>query len=190
MDLREYLEKIERYAHELPQRVQEIALDKAGAALVRKMKDRIFNQGLDKFFKILAEGYSTTPMYVTKDQFVKRSTFRPQGKNESGKRKGDGSERKSMYLPHGYKELKEIQGLQASRVNLLYRGDLKRAFSSDVEGGILYIGFTSAKEAEKAAGLAAKYNTDIFHAADEELLEYYDRLVVEMRKVYRAFFTE
>lgn len=189
MDLREYMQKLNNYSRELPERVQEFALEKAGGALVRKMKDRIFNQGFDKFFKILAEGYSTVPIYVTKEQFVKRSNFRPKGKNENGKTKANGTDIKSMYLQHGYKELKEIQGLQASRINLVYRGDLKRAFSSQVESNVLYIGFTNTKEAEKADWLTKKYQTDIFHAADEELLEYYDRLVVEMRKVYKSFFT-
>lgn len=190
MDLNEYIEKLNRYTHELPQYVQEIAIEKAGQRLIRIMKDRIFKQGLDKYFKILAESYSTKPMYVNKDQFVKRGSFEPKGKNESGKTKGNGTQRKTMYLPHGYKELKEVQGLSSEIINLQYKGNLKRAFVSSFESGILYIGFTSTEESEKARRLEAKYKTEIFNAANEELLEFNDFVIAEMKKVYKAFFTE
>lgn len=185
MNLEDYAEKIDNLIRTLPEVLQDEAIASAGRGLVRRMKDRIFNQGLDRENRIIGEDYSTKPIYVPKERFARPSAFRPQGKNAKGKKREDGTERKTMYLPGGYKELKQVQGLVYDRINLVYKGDLRRAFISEFREGVLYIGFNSELQAKKREWIEAMFGKVIFTASDEEMLEYRAAVIRHLQRVRR-----
>lgn len=188
MTLEEYKAKIDRLFTLVPEALRGEAIQSAGNGLVRRMKDRIFNQGLDRDNKIIAEAYSRKPIYVVKEQFVKRGSFKARGKNSASSKFDNGNRRKSMYLPGGYEELKKIQNL-GDNVNFFYRGDLKRAFVAQFQDGVLLIGFNSQKQADKRRYLEKKYNKVVFHYSVEEMLEYNAALIRQLQRVMRENFS-
>src|SRR5690606_9970780 len=115
---------------------ERITVTRAGE-LLATIKNRITRDGKNSSGQQIGH-YSTKPMYATAEQFDKKSSFKPGGKaqqktlvfsvsNRKKKKvnvKSDFRPYSSMYLPGGYKELRNIQGKPVDKVNLLYRGDL------------------------------------------------------------------
>lgn len=102
-------------------------------ATLDMFRQRLFGKGINGDGSKTGS-YSTEPMYASKEQFKNTSGFKPRGKNAKAtasgklkkgeKKKADGSQRKTMYLPGGYKELRQVQGYETAFVNLQYSGDL------------------------------------------------------------------
>lgn len=142
--------------------------------------------------------YSTKEMYASKSQFV-GSGFTPLGKIKTGKDvsagtattkvsfknskgkvktkkvaiKKDFTERKSMFLPGGYKQFRQVQGRPADKVNLSLSGDMNTQLTvqptakgygygwpeGDIKGGRL----------QRAKHLEKKYGKKIWALTDEEI---------------------
>lgn len=83
--------------------------------------------------------YSTEPFYASPSVFNRKGSFKPIGKNEDKPKKvsvfdtktkkskrvavkEDFTERKTMYLGEGYKELREVNGLQTNIVDVTFSG--------------------------------------------------------------------
>ena len=115
---------------ELKTELPKITLEYAGNAVALAFQ-RVEKEGAKPGAK-----YSEEPMYATQAVFNNKGAFKPRGKNVKGKKakfKQGGTQkvlgiakapklRESMYLEHGYKELRQIQGLQTSVVDLEYTG--------------------------------------------------------------------
>lgn len=183
--LREHKRDIQNLMGKVPAELQGKAIQSAGNGLVRRMKDRIFTQGLDYKNKIIAEDYSKTPMYVPKAVFVKPGSFKARGKNSNDKKFGNGNTRKTMYLSEGYKELKKVQGLVWDRVNLTYSGKLKRGLVAVFRDGVLLIGFSNKDAANKREWNEKRFRKIIFRASREELLEYYASVIRHLKTAKR-----
>lgn len=142
----------------------------------RLFTERVFDKGIGGDNSQIGI-YSTKPLYASKKAFRNAGSFKGQGKNavksENGKlakgskKKKDGSLRKSMYLTGGYKELKSIQGLESSFVNLTYRGDLRRGLKLATEKDIVILKVAGLNE-KKVDGLTDKYGADTFKHTKEE----------------------
>lgn len=134
------------------------------------MGDRLFTNG------IMGNGnkigtYSTKPMYANKATFKNTGPFKPQGKNDKKRVFKNKQPRKSMYLPNGYKQLKQIQGYESAFVNLTYSADLRRDFDTHlvVDGQRVVVKLTRVLNQLKAEGLTKKYGATLFRHTKQEV---------------------
>lgn len=119
---------------------------------------------------IKGEQYSTTPFYAGKSIYNNKSGFSPRGKAFDGqkkkeqKKREDGTDRKTMYLPGGYEELRQLNGLQTAFVDLTFSGRMFQnlgVVKEAIEGGkfLAFIGASNQEEKDKLSGHAANYKT-------------------------------
>ena len=163
-----------------------VALVHGANVLVSEMKQRIFAQGLTSDGVPITLSYSTTPVYVSKDVFVRKSSYMPKGVKNKGNFK-NGNERKTMYLEHGYKELREIQGRQTNHVDLRYSGSLEKSIEvlREDERNVL-VAITDGLESTKRKGLEEHYGVTIFKPAQKELKLYEDTISDEVDRITAA----
>lgn len=93
--------------------------------------------------------YATVNIHTKKAKRPKRQTVKNFGetiptRNQEG---FNFEERKSMYLPGGYKELRNIQGKDISKVNITYRGDLMNDYQQAVGDTEITHGLVSEESA-------------------------------------------
>lgn len=167
------IKKYEDYRKELPEILETKILEETAAELQNKIKKRIFEDGLDSNGNIIAQSYSTKPITVQKDVFIKPAAFK-------GK--------KTMKLNYGYKELRYIQGLATSRVNLDYSGKLKNNLRVARSQKSIVIGVNSNDEAIKARILEEKYKTKIFGFSQQEIKEHFDSVFSKIKENQREYF--
>lgn len=146
--------------------------------------------------------YSTKPMYATRDMFVKKSAFKPIGKNNfTGKKLvsakkykvvkvklKDGrivrrvvsenkynvvkKKPKSMYLPNGYYQLRAIQGRPVDGVNLTYTGDLMASYQMQKATDAILLGLVSEREKQKRLGLEKRFGGQLLHPSKSGIADY------------------
>lgn len=178
----------------------ELALAKPANNLFKEIRKRVFTEGKNSDDSSIGQ-YAVKPMYVAKEMFAKPGAFYPQGKGVVlGYSKGDklvptyqlkrgkikptnrqiknysvvkanNQPRKTMYLPQGYKELRDIQALRTDVVDLTYRGDLKKDFAIAKDGQAYLIGFKTKPESTKRLALERQFGP-IFYATQEERNKY------------------
>jgi len=146
--------------------------------------NRIFEVGIDGSDTKIGD-YSTKESYFTRDQFHKKGAFKPQGKTSKKRKKENGEDRTSMYLPQGYKELRKIQGDESDFVNLSYTRDLRKDFSTklSIRNGVVVAQVNRAINASKIEWLTAKYGAKTFLHTDEEK-EFYQEEVANALTEY------
>ena len=90
----------------------------------------------------------------------------------------------SMYLKEGYKELREIQGMDVDKINIKYSGNLiMKNYVSGTQGlNTVLLGLTTYEDAKKREGLEARFGP-ILSGTDEELAVYEQ----EVNEKYEAF---
>lgn len=172
----------------------------------RMLIKRLFDEGEGAQGKL--GKYSTDAAYFTKEQFKNKGAFKAQGKSESrlGQKrktttvfdittkkrksiaiKSNNTERTSMYLPNGYKELKQIQGYESSFVNLTYSSDLRNDFSTGmmIKGDKVIAVVKRGINADKTKWLSDKYGEKTFKHTEEEK----DFFTTEVSKELANYFT-
>lgn len=114
--------------------------------------------------------YSFKPLYAPQRVFTKPGSFLPQGKNSALQLFKNGKLRKTMYLQQGYRQLRQIQGLDAGTVTLTYTGSLQQDFSTglSVEGGSIILKLNSAVNQDKLTWLKKKYGDSLFQHTQQE----------------------
>lgn len=167
------IQKYESYRNAIPDLLENGILDETAAELQKKVKKRIFEDGLDSNEDVIAQSYSTKPITVKQDVFVKSSAF-------NGK--------KTMKLNYGYKELRDIQGLSTNRVNLDYSSDLKNSLRVARSKKDVVIGITERHNVEKAKKLELKYKTKIFDFSQNEIKEHFESVVRKLKIAQREYF--
>lgn len=147
-----------------------IVLVAAVSNAVGKQKRRIFNDGQSATAGDIGN-YSTDKMYADADDFAVKSKFKP-AKN-----------RKTVKLDDGYKELREIQGFQTDKVDLMYTGALftsqgtgtkgmRNAFQYEKESEfVIAVGFTNKLDANKAKGNEKHFGKVIFQLNKKEIVD-------------------
>ena len=146
-------------------------------AVEGNLKSRIFNDGLDANLTKIGT-YSTAPMLAGKSSF-RTKTAANKVLGSKAKRKGlkwVTYKGKSLYVEEGgYKAIREKSGLQASYVDLDFKGDLRGQIKVGTFGDELVLGHTNSDKAEIAKALESpkKYNRSIFagSSADIKLAE-------------------
>jgi len=138
-------------ARQLDEQMPEVGVVQAMTELEAEWKDRVFGRGENSDGGDIGQ-YSTKPAYYTKAAFIRTGAFKPKGKNNGGPTFENGAQRKSMYLPGGYSELRSIQGRSTEVVNLKYGGSLERAFRVYKFGSEVLFGNADAVEHKKVIG--------------------------------------
>ncbi|KAB1228447.1 hypothetical protein [Chryseobacterium viscerum] len=161
------IRKYEDYRKELPEILETKILEETAAELQVKVKKRIFENGLDTNGNIIANSYSTKPITVKKEVFIKPGSFK-------GK--------KSMRLEYGYKELREIQRLPTSKVNLDYSGKLKKNIRISRSHRSIVLGVSNIEDAEKVRQLEEKYKTKIFGFSQNEIKEHLENVFKKIKE--------
>lgn len=160
------------------------------------LNQRLFMKGIGGNGQPLGQ-YSTNPMYASASIWKNKSRYKPQGKNvnltKNGKRKpgsgtfANGNPRKSMYLPQGYKQLRELQGYETGFVNLQYAGDLYDDFRTKLtpekDSVVLRIDPLSAK---KVQWLSKKYGPQTFKHTEQEREEFGKNVLKELVKYFQS----
>ncbi len=180
--------------------IVDVAIMPPAVSLVFAIKRRVQNQGKASDGSSM-KPYSTTPIYASRSQFIKGG-FNPQGKNnfegltigdrlvptarlkttgvKSNKAKYDKyspvksnfQERKTMYLPQGYKQLRDVQGLRTDVTNMTYSGAMMNDFWLErQDNDTVVTGLTSQKSADKYNGNSAKRGAFLV-ATEEETKKY------------------
>ena len=109
-------DRLSEIARNLDEKMPSLIATQSMVELEAEWKDRIFGRGEMSDGSKIGD-YSTKPSYFTKDSFIRANAFKPQGKKNKGNFK-NGEQRKSMYLPGGYSEFRDIQGRENEFVNL------------------------------------------------------------------------
>lgn len=177
-DLSQYLQNI---ADKLDAQAVDVAVVQSMQELQGDFLQRVFVQGLDSNNSELGT-YSEKPNYYSKEQFVRKSSFKAQGKNGDTAFKVVTRPRKTMYLPQGYKQLREVQARPTDKVNLDYSGSLKNAYRVFKFGSSVVFGQNDAVEHKKIEGLTEKYG-DFQTLTDEEKKRYVEYLGEEIKLV-------
>lgn len=160
----EYIEKLEMRMNSLDE--ANLILPVAAAVHARQV-ERIFGRGEKANGRI--GNYSTKPEYEVKTVFKNAGGFVGVGKTGKTIFKS-GKPHQSMFLQQGYKQLKQLQGMESSFVNLTYSADLKKDFAASLStsNGAVVSGVSTSENAGKMQNLKAKYGDDLFALTDDE----------------------
>jgi hypothetical protein len=178
MAFEQLTERLNEIAKKLDEAVPEVALVQSFVELQADFLSRVFEQGLNSQNEKIGE-YDDSPAYFSKDEFINKGAFRPQGKDPDNENKAttqfirvsniatkktrklaikkDFSERLSMYLPKGYKEFRDIQGRPTAYVNLKFSGSLERAYRVFKFGDSVLFGQNDTEEHKKIEGLTDRF---------------------------------
>lgn len=158
-------------------------------AVFDQYRQRLFGKGI-KGDGTKTGNYSRKAIYASKDKFRNTGSFRPQGKKEyikgskqkttelydirTRKKKKVAitkpyTQRETMYLPNGYKELRAIQGLEIQFVDLQYTGDLFTDFSKlKIVNDSVVAGVSREINKKKIKGLSKRFGNSLFKHTKEE----------------------
>lgn len=143
--------------------VESVAVPLANEMLA-EVKNRIVLDGKGSNNAPIGQ-YSTKSAYFGREAFDKQGAFKPQGK--FGARK----DAKTMYIPTGYKGLRDVQGKPSDKINENYTGSTLAAYQQAQGEGFIVQGFTTQKSSLIRHGQELKRG-DIFKPTKEELTTY------------------
>lgn len=173
MNIFQYTEYLRNLADESSGEVVVRSIVPAANELRANIENRIAREGKDSKGNRL-KSYSTKPAYFTRDQYVTKGKFKPSGKNSKSKTFKNGNARKSAYMEHGYKQLREVQGRQTNHKDLTYSGDMFRSLVVGREDDAVLIGFDNEEQSRKRKANEKREGTTIFKASEKETQEYND----------------
>lgn len=175
LELITYIQKINEL-YTIQQRVVPEVISKNAQVLLSEVKYRIQEQGKATSGGQIGQ-YSTKPAYYGQTMFVNPSAFKPQGKNSKSPVKSLGQPRKTMYLSHGYKELRQIQSLETRHVNETYSGKTMNDYRSETTDKAVLQGFITQRSSEIRKGQEnIRFKQPIFTPSMSERNEYGKRV--------------
>lgn len=209
MTLQEYQQKLLELRKGVSEEVTERIVVLSANALLANIKNRIQRDGKDSNGKKMS-AYSTKPTYATRNEFVRKSSFKPIGKNGfKGERlvrsknytavtQKNGKEKlvrdktydvvkikpKSMFLKGGYKELRDIQGMDTSVKNLTYSGDFMLSYVLGVKGNEVLIGLNNRESIKIKEGQEKRNGGAILKGTQKEIAEYKKDIVKQYTEAY------
>jgi len=152
-------DRLTEIAKNLDDKMPDIIATASMIELMGLHKERIFTNGLNTDNEKLGE-YSLQPSYFSEKSFIRKSSFKPKGKENKGNFK-NGNKRKSMYLSKGYNEFRDIQGRQTKHIDFNFSGSLESGFRIYKFGSEVLYGNNDKKESEKIDGLTQRFSTFI-----------------------------
>lgn len=187
-----------------------VALEKPASMLFADIRKRVFTEGKNSDNANTGQ-YSVKPLYANKKMFAKPGAFSPRGKKgEVGDKlvptfqlkrgnikptnrviknfsvvKSNNKPRTTMYLPQGYKELRDIQGFRTDVVDLTYRGELKKDFAIAKDGQAYLIGFKTKPQSDKRFALERQFGP-VFYATTQERTKYLQAVSFSLTRLTRG----
>ena len=134
-------------------------------AVMAEQKERIFSQGKNTAMGMIGK-YSTESDYYGQKAFIRKSAFKPQGKENKGDF-ANGNKRKTMFLAGGYSELRQIQARKVDKVNFKYSGSLEAGLAILQQGTEIIYGQSSQYEALKMECLEERFGV-VFQLSEDE----------------------
>ena len=174
MSFNEVSERLVDLSAQLDTKMPDVLAVAVMGELMAMHKKRIFDDGLNTKGESLGE-YSTEEAYFSKDEFVRKAAFKPQGKDpkkqlkttlfDIGTKKKrtvqikkNFTERKTMFLPKGYSEFRDIQGRKTDHINFKLSGSLEAGINVVKNENSALYGTTSAFESKKFEGLEERFD--------------------------------
>lgn len=179
MTLEQYAVNIDNLLPQVNQLAVQKVIVPAANELLANLKNRIIREGKNSSQQTIGN-YSTKSAYFTRDQFDRRSSFKPTGK--TGKKSfKDGRPHKSMYLPAGYKELRDVQGKPTDNIKANYSGSTMAAYQQQVTDTAVLQGMTDARSSKVRKGLEKQKKQDIYKPSPIEIEDYKKIVLSEFR---------
>lgn len=175
MTLNEYHNALLNLVTETKEQVSEAIMIPSVNELLGTTKNRIFVDGKKADGSKIGD-YSTKEMYATKEQFVKTSSFKNQGK--TGK-----PTKSSMYLQNGYKQLRQIQGRRTDTMNMNYSEQVLLDYQMTVRNNEIVLGMVTERSSKIRNGQQEKRG-DIWHSSQQEISDF-EKNVTENTKVFQ-----
>jgi len=97
--------------------------------------------------------------------------------------------RKGMYLPGGYKELREIQSLEVGYMNLSYSGVMMKDYQMLQAGRATLLGMVTSQSANKYIGLTRRLG-EFFQPSEQEKEEYFKAVGFRLERLIRNTIVE
>lgn len=174
MTLEEYQERLRNLASVAAQSAAEQIIIPNANELLAKIKNRIQIDGKNSSGSDIGR-YSKKPAYYSRDQFDKKSSFKPIGK--TGKRT-----KSTMYVSDGYYGLRGLQGKPNDKINETYTGSTMASYQLEpIEKGAV-IGFLNKQSSDIRKGQEKKRGP-IFSATDEEMREYSEQVAKDTAEI-------
>ncbi len=131
----------------------------------REHKNRIFVRGRQSKARQIIGRYGTKPISISK-----KNQARSTGKT---------------FFPGGYKQYRQLAGLDSSKVILVNKGNLRDAYQLVQRGGQFMYVFKDNKSALIAEGNEKRFNAVIFKVSQEELRRFRFFINAEIRRILR-----
>ncbi len=184
MTPQEYLQRLKSLRDNATEKVVENIIVPNANELLANIKNRIVRDKKNSSGSSIGQ-YSTKPIYASVDQFDKRGAFKPIGKR--------GKTKKTMYLPAGYKQLRDIQGKPTDSVNLNYTGSLMLSYQMQVKGKEVLLGLTNQESAKIRQGLengtrGRKGYGKVFYATQQEIANYNKNVTEDTKEIITKVF--
>lgn len=174
MTPQEHLAKMKELLERSKRNVVKQAMVPAGNEMLAEIKNRIQVDGKKTDGGQIGQ-YSTRPGYFSRDQFVKKGSFKPVGKT--------GNKTKStMFLPAGYKQFRDIQGRPTDKINETLSGDTMLAYQQQAKENEALQGFTTTKASNIRKGQEKKRGK-IFYPSSQELNSYKENVTKTIQQL-------
>lgn len=183
--LEQYQHKLQELAKQGSERAVETIIVPAANELLANIKNRIIKEGRKSDGSKIGN-YSTKPAYFEQQQFIQKGKFKPRGKTGETTFK-TGALHKSMYIPTGYKGLRDLQGRPTDKINEFYSGSTMLSYQMQIEPNTILLGLTNEKSAKVRAGQEKRFGK-IFYATQEELKEYNQNVAKQSKELVTKIF--
>lgn len=170
----EYIELLQRIATRTLEEANKEILVPAGNQMVGDIINRNTREGKNTDGSDRG-GYSTKPIYVGQQQFARKSSFTPRGKN------GD-KERKTMYFSGGYEEFRAVQGRRTDIKDYFLSGDTLNSFGLEETDTGANVGFRTERAAKIRKALEEK-NGPAFYPSEQEIEKYKESVIAGTREL-------
>jgi hypothetical protein len=190
MTVREYADRLNELYTFVGGDITDLVILSPATKMLREIKRRVVQDGANTSLEPLGN-YSTKPISVTKDKFINKSVFSPTDTvsstikykvgDKTRKRK---VEKKTMYLRNGYKELRDIQGLQTAFIDLKYSGKMVRAFKLAKGENAILMGITTQRSAKVYKDLVRRFG-QFYQPTQAESKEYLERTSFLANRLFR-----
>ena len=137
-------------------------LEAPASEMMQAIKTRVFEQGTTTDGEQMQE-YSSRPFTFLRKDFINKSAFSGQGD--------------SMFLPGGYKQLREIQGLQTSFIDLKYSGRFRADYKMRTSANKVF--FMLASNRATRLRFTHEIRFGQFLEANQMEIDAYSKIVVD-----------
>lgn len=169
-----------------------MVLQKPAYELLKSIKRRIQKEGQNSDGGQIGR-YSTRPIYVTRKDFAHPSAFQPDSTTvtyvpyvRGGKARMRKQSKKTMYLPRGYKQLRDIQDMQTEFVDATYTGKTMKAYQLEMSDNEILLGLTTGKASLVRERLEAGFKARIFPATRTEIDTYKNKVNFSLERITRG----